>query len=135
MSSVIKTYATVIGVVQHRNNILLLRRSFSRSSSPNKWQPVSGYIKEKEAAEDAVLREVKEETGLAGKIVKKGEVFEVTDKWGRWVIMVFLVRVRGAKVCIDTNEHSEFVWINPKDINKYDLVAGVEKDLKVLGFT
>ncbi|MGB6838931.1 MAG: NUDIX hydrolase [Microgenomates group bacterium] len=127
-----KTYATVIGVVRHGDKILLLKRSPSRHSSPNKWQPISGYIREKEVAEDAVLREVKEETGLKGKIIKTGRVFEVTDKWGRWVIMTFLVEVASTEISIDKEEHSEAVWIKPEEINKYNLVAGVEKDLKVL---
>ena len=84
------------------------------------------------AAEDAVLREVKEETGLRGKIIRKGKVFEVTDKWGRWVIMTFLVEVASTEISIDRREHSEAVWIKPENIDKYDLVAGVKKDLKVL---
>jgi ADP-ribose pyrophosphatase YjhB (NUDIX family) len=83
-----KTYATVIGVVKFVNKILLLKRTKNRQSSPNKWQPVSGFIGEKEAAEDAVLREVEEETGLTGKIIKAGKVFEVSDDWGRWVIIL-----------------------------------------------
>lgn len=64
----VKTYACVIGVVKFDDKVLLLKRASNRHTSPNKWQPPSGYIGEREAAEDAVLREVKEETGLNGKI-------------------------------------------------------------------
>lgn len=128
-----KTYATVIGVIERNGKILLLKRTSTRHTSPSKWQPVSGYLGEREAAEDAVLREVKEETGLNGEIVKKGKVFEVTDDWGRWIIIVFLVKVKNCKVRIDKSEHTDHVWINPKEVVKYDLVKGVEKDLKVVG--
>lgn len=65
-----KTYAIITGVIKFGEKILLLKRNPERHFSPNKWQPVSGFIGEKEPAEDAVLREVKEETGLCGKIVK-----------------------------------------------------------------
>lgn len=128
-----KTYATVIGVVKFGEKILLLKRNPDRHSSPNKWQPVSGFIAEREAAEDAVLREVKEETGLDGKIVKAGKVFEVTDDWGRWGILAFLISVNSDKVKIDLKEHSEYKWIKPKEITKFDCVAGIKEDLQSVG--
>lgn len=128
-----KTYATVIGIVKFKDKILLLRRTPERHSSPNKWQPVSGFIGEREAAEDAVLREVKEETDLNGKITKTGRVFEISDDWGRWVIMPFLVSVESDGVKFDPKEHSEIVWVKPEEINKFDLVAGVKEDLESVG--
>lgn len=129
----VKTYACVIGVVQFNDKVLLLKRTPTRKTSPNKWQPPSGYIGEREAAEDGVLREVKEETGLCGQISKAGKIFEVTDKWGRWVIMSFLVNVKSDKVILDKREHSEMAWIRPADVNKYDTVRGVKEDLKAVG--
>ena len=128
-----KTYATVIGIVKLGDKILLLKRTPGRHSSPNKWQPVSGFIGEREAAEDAVLREVEEETGLKGKIAKTGKVFEITDDWGRWVIMSFLISVNSDKVKFDPEEHSEIVWVKPEEITKFNLVAGVREDLESVG--
>ncbi len=128
-----KTYATVIGVVKFNNKILILKRNPNRKSSPNKWQPVSGFIKERESAEDGVLREIKEETGLDGKIIKSGEVFEVTDEYGRWIIMSFLVSVKSDKVEIDREEHSEYRWINLDEIEDFDFVKGLKKDLEAVG--
>ena len=128
-----KTYATVVGVVKFGEKILILKRNPNRHSSPNKWQPVSGFIGEREAAEDAALREVKEETGLDGKITNSGKVFEVIDDWGRWIIATFLISVNSEKVKIDKKEHSEYKWIKPKEISKFDCVAGIEKDLKSVG--
>ena len=128
-----KTYATVIGIVKFRDKILLLKRTPHRHSSPNKWQPVSGFIGEREAAEEAVLREVEEETGLKGKIIKAGKVFEVSDNWGRWVIVPFLVSVESNKVQFDPKEHSGIVWVKPKEIASFDLVAGVKEDFESVG--
>lgn len=128
-----KTYAIITGVIKFGEKILLLKRNPERHFSPNKWQPVSGFIGEKEPAEDAVLREVKEETGLCGKIVKAGKVFEVTDNWGRWIILPFLVSVDFNKVKIDLDEHSEYKWIKPEEITKFDCVVGIKKDLESVG--
>lgn len=127
------TYATVIGIVQFKDKILLLKRNPDRRSSPNLWQPVSGFIGEGETGEDAVLREVEEESGLKGGIVKAGKVFEVTDDWGRWIILTFLISVDSSEVKIDPKEHSEYKWIEPKEIDNFDCVKGVGEDLEVVG--
>lgn len=128
-----KTYAVVIAIVKYRKKILLLKRNSNRRSSPDKWQPVSGFIQEKESLEDSVIREVKEETNLKGKIIKSGEVFEVQDKWGRWIIVPFLIKVNSDKVKIDPDEHSEYTWVTPQNINKFNCVRGTKKDLKAVG--
>lgn len=125
-----KTYAIVIGVVKFRDKVLFLKRTPTRSSNPNKWQPVSGYLGEKEDAAEAVLREVKEETGLDGKITKAGKVFEVIDDYGRWISIPFLVAVDSDKVKIDPEEHSEHKWIKPEEFSKLDYIPGAKKDLE-----
>src|SRR5919204_2292445 len=92
------TYVAVIGVVvkqmDGKDKILLLKRNAQRRTSPNKWQTPSGFIKEGESAEEAVLREVKEETSLDGTIEKSGSAFEVVDEWARWIIVPFLISVK-----------------------------------------
>ena len=134
------TFVVVIGVVKldndDRNNdciILLLKRNAQRRTSPNKWQTPSGFINEGESAEEAVLREVKEETSLEGAIKKSGSAFEVVDEWGRWIIIPFLISVNSDKVVIDKREHSEFRWVKVNDISNFECVKGIEEDLKAVG--
>jgi ADP-ribose pyrophosphatase YjhB (NUDIX family) len=134
------TYVAVIGVVKLDNDernddciILLLKRNAQRRTSPNKWQTPSGFINEGESAEEAVLREVKEETALEGIIKKSGSVFEVIDEWARWIIIPFLISVKSDKVVIDTREHSEFKWIKVNDILSFECVKGIDEDLKAVG--
>lgn len=135
------TYVVVIAVVKldHDNNndrgdcILLLRRNAQRRTSPNKWQTPSGFMKEGESAEEAVLREVKEETALDGTIKKSGSAFEVVDEWARWIILPFLVLVKSYKVLIDSREHSEFKWVKVDEVSSFECVKGIEEDLKAVG--
>ena len=134
------TYMTVIGVVKLDNDdyrddctILLLKRNAQRRTSPNKWQTPSGFINEGESAEEAVLREVKEETALDGTIKKSGSAFEVVDEWARWIIVPFLILVKSDKVVIDTKEHSEFRWVKVNDVSSFECVKGIEEDLKAVG--
>jgi 8-oxo-dGTP diphosphatase len=129
------TYVAVIGVVVKLNDdrILLLKRNAQRRTSPNKWQTPSGFIKEGESAEEAVLREVKEETSLDGTIKKSGRAFEVVDEWARWIIVPFLISVISDKVVIDTKEHSEFRWVKVDEISSFECVEGIDEDLKAVG--
>jgi 8-oxo-dGTP diphosphatase len=135
------TYVAVIGVVKLNSNgdernddyILLLKRNAQRRTSPNKWQTPSGFINEGESAEEAVLREVKEETALDGAIKKSGAVFEVIDEWARWVIIPFLIIVNSDKVVIDTREHSEFRWVKANEVSSFECVKGIDEDLKAVG--
>ena len=129
-----KTYFAVTGVIKSKSKILILKKSQNDWNYPNKWSFCSGYVKEFESAEDSVLREIKEETGLKAKIEKRGKLFEVHDKINKknWIIMPFLCKVQSKNVKLD-HENVDFRWINHKDIIKYPTVSGLEKDLKVLG--
>jgi 8-oxo-dGTP diphosphatase len=122
----------VIGVVKFKDKILFLKRTSNRETFPNLWQTVSGFIDEGETKEAAVLREVKEETGLDGKITKTGRIFETSGKYGIWINCPFLIQVDSDKVKIDKKEHSEYLWIYPKDIINFNIVEGVEQDLRAV---
>lgn len=129
-----KTYFVVTGVVRNKGKVLILKKSKNDYNYPNRWSFCSGYVKEFESAEDTVLREIKEETGLKAKTAKKGKLFEKSDrtKGRHWVIMPFLCEVSSRTVKLD-HENVDFRWINYREIKKYPTVPGLEKDLKVLG--
>jgi len=128
-----KTYPVTIGVLQFKDKILLLKRGRNRKYSPNLWEFISGFLKGGESAEEAILREIKEETNLKVKIIKSGKPFEAKDIWGRWIVIPFLISVQSNKVKI-SREHSQIKWIRPKEISKFKTVVDIKEDLKALGF-
>ncbi|HII64276.1 TPA: NUDIX hydrolase [Candidatus Woesearchaeota archaeon] len=130
-----KTYFVVTGIVRNGDGrILLLRKSMNDRIYPGKWSFCSGYVKEFEAAEDTVLREIEEETGLKGAIERKGNLVEVIDgeKQRHWIVACYLCTVPSDEVRL-CHENTEFRWVLPEDIAQFDLVPGLEKDLKALG--
>ena len=129
-----KTYFVVTAVVKNKNKVLILKKSPRDYSYPNRWSFCSGYVKEFESAEDTILREIKEETGLKARILKKGKLFITNDKKNKknWIVIPFLCKAKSKNIKFD-HENVEFRWINCKDIKKYQTVPGLEKDLKVLG--
>ncbi|HEU5155409.1 MAG TPA: NUDIX hydrolase [Streptosporangiaceae bacterium] len=55
-------------VVLHNDHVLLVRRSMRESFLPGVWGVPCGKLDLDEDPEEAVLRELKEETGLSGKV-------------------------------------------------------------------
>ena len=129
-----KTYFAVTSVVMNKGKVLILKKSPKDWNYPNKWSFCSGYAKEFEAAEDTAIREIKEETGLKGRILKKGKIFETIDNKSKkaWIVVPFLCEVKSRNIKLD-HENTEYRWISHKEIKKYQTVPGLEKDLKVLG--
>lgn len=133
-TKITKTYFVVTGIMKNKGKVLILKKSLKDYNYPGKWSFCAGFVKEFESAEDSVLREIKEETGLKAIIVKRGKLFEKYDKSNgkNWVIMPFLCETSSRQIKLD-HENADYRWINYKDISKYPTVPGLRKDLKVLG--
>lgn len=98
-----------------KGEYLILQRAPHRSS-PRSWNVVTGYIQEREPAEDAALRELKEETNLGGKIIKTTEPFWHDDGEKRFVIITSLIKINNPNdLVIDLQESSSHRWIKSDD--------------------
>jgi 8-oxo-dGTP diphosphatase len=79
-------------------NFLLIKRGLP----PRKgiWASPSGFIETGETAEEACLRELKEETGVSGEILKLVGVVRREDKevYGDMLIVEYLVKVGNEKL-------------------------------------
>jgi len=80
-----------------------------------------------------MAREAKEETGLDVKIVRSGPLIEFIDEYGRAVAVPFVIESTSGKVVV--TEHSEYLWIEPKDVVKYHAVPDMTMALDAFGFT
>ncbi len=79
-----------------RRELLLVRRA--REPSKNMWCFPVGFAESGEAVEDAALRELKEETGVDGKIVQMVDVCsDRTDLYGDLLIVTFEAEKIGGK--------------------------------------
>ncbi len=110
------TYSTIHALaVNAEGKYLLLERASNRPRSGT-WNVVTGYIKEKEPAEYAATRELKEETGLVGRIIRAAEPFWIDRENVRWVINAFLIEVKDtSSLHIDPGEASNYKWTDAKD--------------------
>ena len=108
-----KTLCTIHAVAQREDGKILLLQRTDERDRPGKWHCVTGYIKEKEPAEEAVLRELQEETHLEGMLVKTADPywFDLEGKL-RMLIIASLVSVKGTdSLHIDERESRAFQWV------------------------
>lgn len=86
---------TVDGVIIKESKILLIKRN--REPFKNKWSLPGGYVEYNEKVEDAVMRELSEETGLRVEINKLFGVYSdpSRDPRGHTITIVYLMNIVG----------------------------------------
>lgn len=128
-----KTYITVHALaVDKKGRCLILQRAKNRTS-PGKWNCVTGYIQDRESAEEAALRELKEETNLTGKIIKTTKPFWLDGNKIRWVVISSLIKVENtSNLKIDKYESQNYRWISTND-KIIEKSRGLKDTLKNLG--
>ncbi|MFB6294417.1 MAG: NUDIX domain-containing protein [Candidatus Nanohaloarchaea archaeon] len=111
---------------------LVLRRSPDKDRFPGKWGFAGGTVKDGETVEDAALRELREETGLDGEVVRRGPPYVEADG-ERFRVHPFLVHVPRSEVELD-DEHDAHRWTDLDTVRTLDTVADLEglRQLEVL---
>jgi mutator protein MutT len=124
-------------VVFQRGRVLLVERG--REPLKGYWSLPGGVLEVGETLESAVVREVKEETGLDVKPVSVVEIFErlILDAAGRpeyhYVLIDFLCRARGGTLA-PADDVIRAEWVRQNDLSRYRLTEGslevIEKALR-----
>src|SRR5579859_2458079 len=93
--------------VDREGRVLLARHRFGAPQ----WRFLGGFLHARERVEDALAREIREETGLA---IEVGPVLEIVTgyRWAR-VELVFAFRVTGGTEAL-TAEVAELGWFPPE---------------------
>jgi 8-oxo-dGTP diphosphatase len=108
-------------LVFNENNLcLLLKRSPASKGNPCKWEPAGGKIDPGESFDEAVLREVIEETGLKVQIMHVAGTAESELPRIRVIHLILEGRVESGKVRL-SEEHTEFTWVKRPELATMDL--------------
>ncbi|MFB6204193.1 MAG: NUDIX domain-containing protein [Candidatus Nanohaloarchaea archaeon] len=107
---------TAIAVVFTGEKYLVMKRAPDKPTFPGVWEFPAGIVEEDESPEEAVLRELEEESGLAGEIVRRGEPFEDDRAEGRLRHHPFLVEVDSRDIEL-SREHVEYQWIELEELH------------------
>ncbi|MER5457438.1 NUDIX domain-containing protein [Micromonospora sp. NPDC002389] len=111
-------------IVHPDGRIFFQRRSPHRRLFPNSWDIVGGHLEPGETVEQALRREVTEETGwrVSEIIALVGEYGYVGDDGLARVESDWLVRVDGDLTApvLEVGKHTEYRWLGPTDLDLLD---------------
>ncbi len=112
-------------IADRRGRLLLLRRPAASECNPERWEFPGGRIERGEGVRDALIREVREETGLAvepGRLLGAGEQ-ERSE--GRVVHLVLDSSTAGGEIVL-SEEHDAYRWVTPKGLAELPLSDWME---------
>lgn len=115
--------ATVGALIVNQNGEVLLVHS---KKWGEKYTVPGGHIELGERAEDAIVREVKEETGLDSEvdellILQQAIYPKDYHKHEHYIFMDYICKARSSEVKLDGRELQSYVWVKPEDALKLDL--------------
>jgi 8-oxo-dGTP diphosphatase len=118
--------------VECDGKILLLQRQDNKSQG-GKWGVPAGKIDEGESEKLAVLREVKEETGIAlnNDSVKHSKKVFVRYPDYDFVFDIFKSEIKNfPDVVLSKEEHKDFRWVTPSEALSLDLILDEDECIK-----
>ncbi len=107
-----KFLVVVAFFIERDGQVLLLRRARSKDHAPGEWECGSGRVQRGESAEQAVIREATEETGLHVEVLDPIDTFHFYrgEAKEEAIGVTFHCLARGGVVAL-SSEHDEAKWI------------------------
>lgn len=119
-------------VFDEAGRLLLIRRA--NPPAQGQWSLPGGRVEPGEGWRDAVQRELEEETGLRGEIVRPvGEVRRDAPLGGIYVIRDYLMRIDVAGEPVAGDDALDAGWFTPEEIGALDTSAGLVEALSGWG--
>lgn len=116
-------------IVDEAERILFLLRAKTLLAGPGKWGFCGGGLEAGETAEQAMVREIREELGPEVKVVLE-ERLDAVPGLGMAHLIVHLFKYRWVGGSIRLNEeHTRFAWVAEAEFATLDVIAGVDADL------
>lgn len=91
------------------NRILLIQRSNDDPTGANTWEGVGGNIECGEQPEEAIKREIREETGITEIKIKNVAYVTLVNSDDPYLIIAYICESQTETVTL-SNEHQAFMW-------------------------
>ena len=114
-----ETYIITTAVIRNKDKYLIAKRAATKKFAPNQWEFISGFMDTPESSEETIIREIKEELGVKGNIIKKSNSFDIMDGDGKWTIIPLLVEIDTQDIQANQEDHSEIKWVAASELNSY----------------
>jgi 8-oxo-dGTP diphosphatase len=103
-----------------KDQILIIKRSIDSKTNPGKWELPGGKVDEGESFDQALLREVFEETKLKVNLEHVIGVAEQNLHLIRAVHIIMSTTILEGELIL-SDEHDGYAWINFESLPDYDL--------------
>ncbi|MFZ3031461.1 MAG: NUDIX domain-containing protein [Candidatus Moraniibacteriota bacterium] len=123
-------YLAVKGIISRGDGkILVLKRSDKDDHKPGVWETVGGGMDREETPQEALQREILEETNLVVKIGVPFNVFTFKKDTGEFKVGVtFLCEYVSGDVVL-SDEHSEYRWIDPQEFASLESIPSLHAEV------
>lgn len=106
----------VVCAIIERGGLFLAAKRAEGQSNALLWEFPGGKVREGEAVEDALKREIREELGIVVKIKKKLQSSAHTYPWIAINLVPFICTISSGEP--HAHEHSELRWVNKDEALK-----------------
>lgn len=126
-------------MIEHADSgkILLMKRAATADYLPDIWEDIMGRVKQFEEPQDALRREVREESGLEIEIVKPLTVFHdyrgARTPENEWIGITYWCKVKSDRVAL-SEEHSAYRWVSAQEALELAEHPGVRMDIEAFIF-
>lgn len=107
-----------MAAVIKKNGKILLAERYS-NSTPGGWEFPGGKVEAEESPEQALLREIEEELGVKGRIIRYLDFVSLPDGPGS-KLLAFEVELLDDQLKL--NSHRQVIWLDPEALAEYDLL-------------
>jgi len=126
----------VTSFLLNADKFLILKRSQNVKSMKGLWAGISGIIEGSEEPLQRAKTEIFEETGLLDDclcLLKTAPQMQISSQYAnhQWTVFPFLFFVKDPVIKLNW-ENSEYRWIYPSEISKYETVPSLDKVLASL---
>lgn len=123
-------YVAVKGIIRRNDGkILVLKRSQLDDHKPNVWETPGGGMDAEESPQNALIREISEETGLVVAVADPFNVFTFKKDTGEFKIgITFICEYLSGEVQL-SSEHSEYRWIEPQEFSQMESVPSLHEEV------
>ncbi len=120
----------VKGIIENNNGeILIVKRSNTDDHKPNVWETVGGGMDIKESPQQALAREIIEETGLSVEVKNPFNVFTFKKDTGEFKVgITFICKYLGGDVVL-SSEHTDYKWIKSEEFVNFDSIPSLQEEI------